>query len=100
MNRRHAVLALCALPMLSTSLRVFAAVGPRIIVHKTPACGCCGAWIQHLQEAGFVTEVHDMDDLGPVKTRVGVPYGLGSCHTAEIEGYFIEGHVPADDIKR
>src|SRR3546814_6711454 len=69
-------------------------------VHKTPTCGCCGAWIDHVQKAGFTVDVHDMDDLGPVKERLGVPYAKGSCHTAEIGGYVIEGHVPAADIKR
>src|SRR3546814_2251231 len=73
---------------------------PRMTVHKTPTCGCCGAWIDHVQKAGFTVDVHDMDDLGPVKERLGVPYAKGSCHTAEIGGYVIEGHVPAADIKR
>lgn len=69
-------------------------------VHKTPTCGCCSAWIDHMRAAGFTVEVHDMDDLAPVKTRLGVPYGKGSCHTAEVGGYLVEGHVPAEDIKR
>ncbi|HVI60278.1 MAG TPA: DUF411 domain-containing protein [Luteimonas sp.] len=73
---------------------------PRMTVHKSPTCGCCSAWIEHVQKAGFTVDVHDMDDLGPVKERLGVPYAKGSCHTAEIGGYLIEGHVPAADIKR
>ena len=73
---------------------------PRMTVHKTPTCGCCGAWIDHVKKAGFAVDVHDMDDLGPVKERLGVPYAKGSCHTAEVGGYVIEGHVPAEDIKR
>ena len=73
---------------------------PRMTVHKTPTCGCCGSWVDHVQKAGFTVDVHDMDDLGPVKERLGVPYAKGSCHTAEIGGYVIEGHVPAADIKR
>ncbi|WP_449280141.1 DUF411 domain-containing protein [Luteimonas changyuni] len=73
---------------------------PRMSVHKTPTCGCCGAWVDRMKEAGFTVDVHDMDDLGPVKERLGVPYAKGSCHTAEIGGYVIEGHVPAADIKR
>jgi len=60
-------------------------------VHKTPTCGCCGVWIDHVQKAGFTVDVHDMDDLGLVKERLGVPYAKGSCHTAEIGGYVIEG---------
>ena len=73
---------------------------PLVVVHKTPTCGCCGLWVDHVREAGFPVEVHDMDDLGPVKQRLGIPYGKGSCHTAEVDGYAIEGHVPAQDIKR
>ena len=73
---------------------------PRLVVTKTATCGCCHLWVEHMQKAGFQVEIHDVDDLGPVKERVGVPYGKGSCHTAEIGGYFIEGHVPAEDVKR
>lgn len=73
---------------------------PLAIVHKSPTCGCCGLWVEHLQKAGFRVELRDADNLNPVKERVGVPYGKGSCHTAEIGGYFVEGHVPAGDIKR
>lgn len=69
-------------------------------VHKSAGCGCCGLWVEHLQAAGFDVEVHDADNINPVKERVGVPLGMGSCHTAEVGGYFVEGHVPADDVKR
>jgi hypothetical protein len=97
MNRRTLVLGLCALPIWS---QVVAANAPKIVVSKTPTCGCCGAWVKHLEQSGFATEVHNLDNLGPVKERVGVPYGMGACHTAEVDGYFIEGHVPAEDIRR
>ena len=73
---------------------------PLVVVHKSPSCGCCVAWVEHMQHAGFAVEVRNVDNLDPVKTRVGVPAGKGSCHTAEVGGYFVEGHVPADDIKR
>jgi hypothetical protein len=73
---------------------------PLVIVHKNPSCGCCVAWVEHMQRSGFVVEVRNVDNLDPVKTRVGVPAGKGSCHTAEVGGYFVEGHVPADDVKR
>lgn len=71
-----------------------------LVVHKTAYCGCCVVWIEHMREAGFTVEVHDHEDMGPIKQRVGVPYAKGSCHTAEIDGYFVEGHVPADDVRR
>ena len=73
---------------------------PLVVVHKSPSCGCCGSWVEHMRKAGFQVEVRNSDNLNPVKERVGVPLGKGSCHTAEIGGYFVEGHVPAGDIKR
>lgn len=73
---------------------------PLMVVHKSASCGCCGLWVDHMREAGFQVEVRDVDNLNPVKERVGVPLGKGSCHTAEVGGYFVEGHVPAEDIKR
>lgn len=76
------------------------AAQPLVVVHKSPSCGCCGLWVEHMHEHGFQVEVRDVDDMGPVKERVGVPVGMGSCHTAEVAGYFIEGHVPAADVRR
>ena len=73
---------------------------PVIVVSKNASCGCCTGWVDHMRKAGFTVEVRDVDNLDPIKTRVGVPAGKGSCHTAEVGGYFIEGHVPAEDIKR
>lgn len=72
----------------------------KMVVHKSASCGCCGMWVDHMRAAGFAVEVRDVADVSPVKQRVGVPYGKGSCHTAEIGGYFIEGHVPAADVQR
>lgn len=73
---------------------------PLMVVNKNASCGCCKAWVEHMRKAGFTVEVHDLDNLDPVKTRVGIPAGKGSCHTAEVGGYFVEGHVPAADVKR
>lgn len=73
---------------------------PLAIVHKTASCGCCGVWADHLKAAGFAVEIRDTDDMHPVKQRLGVPAGKASCHTAEIGGYVVEGHIPASDIKR
>lgn len=77
-----------------------ASVLPLMTVHKTPSCGCCGIWVEHMRQAGFTVDVRDTDDLGPIKARLGVPYGKGSCHTAEVGGYLVEGHVPATDVLR
>jgi len=71
-----------------------------VLVHKNPSCGCCELWVEHLRKAGFEVAVRDEEDLNAVKERLGVPYGKGSCHTAEIGGYIVEGHVPAEDIRR
>lgn len=73
---------------------------PVVLVHKTPTCGCCGAWVEHMRAAGFQVQVEERADLEPVRQRLGVPDGKVSCHTAQVGGYFVEGHVPADDVKR
>ncbi|GHA80447.1 DUF411 domain-containing protein [Cognatilysobacter bugurensis] len=87
-----------------TSTKVGAAVVdaslPRMKVHKSPTCGCCSLWVDHVREAGFAVEVHDTHDLAAVKSRLGVPADAQSCHTAEVGGLVVEGHVPAEDIKR
>lgn len=75
-------------------------VQPIVSVYKSPTCGCCGSWIEHMEEHGFVVEAHDTNDLVAVKNANHVPSELQSCHTAIIDGYVIEGHVPADDIGR
>jgi hypothetical protein len=73
------------------------------VVYKSPTCGCCNGWIDHLREAGYTVEAVDIpgyQDLQDRKRAEGVPGDLGSCHTATIEGYTIEGHVPAESIER
>jgi len=71
-----------------------------IQVYKTPTCGCCSKWIDHLREAGFEVEATDLPDLTAFKAMNGVPNDLTSCHTAVVGGYLIEGHVPASDITK
>ncbi|GAB2519305.1 DUF411 domain-containing protein [Lysobacter humi (ex Lee et al. 2017)] len=73
---------------------------PKVVVHKSPSCGCCGLWVKHMREAGFSVDVRNTDNLEPVKKRLGVPLGKGSCHTAQVGTLVVEGHVPAGDIKR
>jgi len=97
--RRAATTAQSPAPV-APALQPADANAPRMIVHKSASCGCCGLWVDHMRAAGFAVEVRNTDDLNPLKERVGVPYGKGSCHTAEVAGYFIEGHVPAADVKR
>ncbi|MDH1262403.1 DUF411 domain-containing protein [Pseudomonas sp. GD03944] len=69
-----------------------------IDVHRDANCGCCTAWISHLQDNGFTVNDHVEPDMAAVKQRLGVPPRLGSCHTGVIDGKFVEGHVPAADI--
>lgn len=69
-------------------------------VYKSPTCGCCAKWVEHLRTATFAPDVHEMPDVSPVKTKAGVPASLQSCHTALVGGYVIEGHVPADVIRQ
>lgn len=73
---------------------------PVITVYKTPTCGCCKNWVEHVKAAGFTVEVHDLDNLSDIKADAGVPAGARSCHTAIVGGYAIEGHVPAATIQR
>ena len=71
-----------------------------VTVYKSPTCGCCGKWVEHMRANGFEVTVTDMPDVAPIKDKQGVPAALRSCHTALIGGYAIEGHVPADVIKK
>ncbi len=71
-----------------------------ITVYKSPTCGCCVKWVRHLQDHGFKVAAINREDMNSVKSAAGIPRRLASCHTAIIDGYVIEGHVPAADIKR
>lgn len=73
---------------------------PIVEVYKSPTCGCCNKWIDHLKTNGFTVRSHDTDNVAQHKVRLGVPPGYGSCHTAEVNGYVIEGHVQAKEIMR
>ena len=73
---------------------------PLMTVYKSPTCGCCKLWVEHMEKSGFKVSVVETEDLNPIKLELGVPAGLGSCHTAKVGNYFVEGHVPASDVKR
>ncbi|MGB3518850.1 MAG: DUF411 domain-containing protein [Elainellaceae cyanobacterium] len=73
---------------------------PALIVFRSPTCSCCGQWIEHMEAAGFRVEDHVTDDMTAIKQQHGVPDHLSSCHTALVNGYVIEGHVPASDVQR
>lgn len=72
----------------------------QIMVYKTPSCGCCHEWVAHLEKNGFAVTTQDVPDTSPYRDRYGVPRALASCHTGVIDGYALEGHVPAAEIKR
>ena len=76
------------------------AVAATLLVTKTAFCGCCKVWVERMKAAGFTVVVRDVDNVTPTARKLGVPDKLRSCHTAQIGGYAIEGHVPAADIKR
>ena len=71
-----------------------------ITVYRSPSCGCCGVWIEHMKKHGFQITDIKTDDMAAIKQQHNVPENLASCHTAIIDGYVLEGHIPADDIKR
>ncbi|MET0100089.1 MAG: DUF411 domain-containing protein [Sedimenticola sp.] len=71
-----------------------------IVVYKSPTCGCCNDWIKHLEKNGFSVQAHDKNNMSEIKQELGVPRRLQSCHTAQVNGYVIEGHVPADLISK
>lgn len=100
LTRRSFVLsALGAVMLAATGLPAHAA-GETLEVYKTPWCGCCAAWVDHMRDAGFSVRVTEMEDLAALKARYGVTAELASCHTALIGGYVVEGHVPAADVAR
>lgn len=84
----------------SRGVALAADAAQEVVVYKTPTCGCCASWVEHLEAAGFDVEVHDTSELWRVKAEAGVPGQLQSCHTARVGDYVIEGHVPADAIVR
>ena len=96
---RRSALGIIGLALVIPSVSAFAQT-PAILVHKDPDCGCCAGWVRHLEDAGFAVTVEETTDLQPVKKRLGVPADLAACHTAEVDGYVLEGHVPAAAVRR
>jgi hypothetical protein len=74
--------------------------GTAITVYKSASCGCCAKWVDHLRANGFAPEVHDEDDMDAIRDEMGVPKSVRSCHTALLDRYLVEGHVPAADLRR
>jgi hypothetical protein len=97
---RRSMLGLISSVTVAFATGVRADTRPTITVSKDPSCGCCTGWVEHLRRNGFIATVVETADLQAIKMRLGVPAELASCHTAEIAGYVIEGHVPAQAIRR
>jgi hypothetical protein len=94
---KHRFLSLVApFALLTCSQAASAAV---VEVVKSPTCGCCSDWVEHLRRSGFQVRVTEVDDTSAIARKLGVPDDLRSCHTARVGGYAVEGHVPAADIR-
>jgi hypothetical protein len=91
------VLAVTGVLLVSKTNR--ASATPMVTVYKSPTCGCCTKWVEYMRKQGFRVEAHDVDAMGAVKAERGIPRSLQSCHTSDVEGYVIEGHVPSDVIQ-
>jgi hypothetical protein len=106
MKRRTVLQAMLAsasvigVPLFANAAANAAAKSAVIDVYKTASCGCCEGWVQHLRDAGFTVKAHNVEDTSVYRTKYGIPEALGSCHTGVVNGYGIEGHVPAAEIKR
>ena len=104
MNRRQALAMLLGVALSTGSVSAqstrAAATKPHLLVYKSPTCGCCAKWVEHVNAAGFTSETTNVPDVSPIKIKHGVPAELASCHTSLVGGYVIEGHVPAEDIRR
>jgi len=95
-----ALLAALLLVVPVTAANQAAGAAPLMTVYKTPTCGCCAKWVTHMRENGFTVMVTDLNDLSVIKQKHGVPGRLQSCHTGIVNGYVVEGHVPAADVTR
>ncbi|HEX6268299.1 MAG TPA: DUF411 domain-containing protein [Burkholderiales bacterium] len=99
-TRRSFVHALGAIFALGALPRARAQYATTMQVYKSPACGCCQEWEKHMRASGFRLETHNLENVVPIKQKLGVPEPLWSCHTATLDGYVFEGHVPSADIRR
>lgn len=94
------VLAGSSSQWLSAQVPTVAAGSTPITVYKSSTCDCCAKWVDYLRASDFAPTVHDEEEMERIKDRLGVPKALRSCHTAVVDEYLIEGHVPAPDIRR
>ena len=100
MNRRQLLSAMSVGLAVAGMPAIAAPSLPHVEVFKSPYCGCCGAWVDHMKAAGFAVKVTVVEDTTEARKRLGMPDAFGSCHTATVDGYVLEGHVPAAEVKR
>ena len=99
-DRRQFLAGSVSTLILAAAAKPAPAAAAMMIVHKDPNCGCCRLWAEAMKTAGFHVKLDDVEDLAPVKARFGIPGDLEGCHTAEVDGYFLEGHVPVSSLRR
>jgi hypothetical protein len=106
-GRRHVMLALGGVAVAAVGAIGYATIFPpapasaeEVVIYKSPSCECCGRWSSHLRHNGFAVSIKNVEDMDPIKKQAGVPYDMESCHTAFIGGYVVEGHVPAENIRK
>ena len=100
MKRRHILSLACGATALAVLHAVAATALPHVEVFKSAYCECCGAWVKHMKAAGFDVKVTLVNDTTAARKRLGMPDKFGSCHTATVGGYVLEGHVPAVEVKK
>ena len=93
-------IAIAALALIGVVVAQQKPAGPLVEVFKSPTCGCCSQWVEHMRKAGFTVRTTDINDLSEIKKSRGIPVEVQSCHTATVSGYVVEGHVPPADVQR
>jgi hypothetical protein len=98
MTRRTLLASVWMAALVVASAAAQAPALPKMTVYKSPTCGCCAKWVEHMKKAGFAVTVNDVDNVSLIKAEHHVPTALAACHTALVDGYVVEGHVPDDAI--
>jgi hypothetical protein len=98
--QRRTLLKAALISPLAARAAIAGAAAPLVEVYKSEGCGCCEGWIEHLKTNGFAVKAEDVGDTSVYRRKFGIPNDLGSCHTGFVDGYALEGHVPAAEIRR
>lgn len=99
-DRRRFICAGIAIAATFAGMGHASAAAQTMTVYKDPNCGCCHLWAEAMKAEGFDIKIEDRDDLTPIKARFGIPADLQGCHTAVVAGYFLEGHVPLEAVRK